>query len=169
MFDFTKILFTLQVDEAEQWPPVGFESVWGIPRTTGAYMVDNVPYYIYGVSKADIISAHRDGDQWCADAVMERGGHSTLRVFADYGSDAWLEMIERLSGLGAVCGAFKGLSLFTVDVPETVDFQAIDAYLASVADGDDVFYEDACLQHAGISEDRRRQCDSLATVPLKLH
>jgi len=168
MPDLTKIVFELQIDEEEGYPPVGFESVWGIDAAPDTYVIDNVPYYIYGVSKGDVVAAKKDDGEWRAFAVVMRGGHSTLRVFAE-DSQARQDILRRLSESEASCGVTPGLSLFTVDIPPHADFQAIDAYLDSVSDGDTIAYEDACLQHDGVSADRRRQCEMLATVPLRLH
>ncbi|MCO7575099.1 MULTISPECIES: DUF4265 domain-containing protein [Pseudomonas] len=47
---FHKIIFKLTVD-ADGYPPVGYESMWGIQRGAGAYELDNTPCYLYGVSK----------------------------------------------------------------------------------------------------------------------
>ncbi|WP_157666590.1 DUF4265 domain-containing protein [Bordetella genomosp. 13] len=123
---------------------------------------------IYGVSKGDVVATRHDDGELRAVAVVQRGGHSTLRVFAE-ASDFRQSILQRLSELGASCGITKGLSLFTADIPPEVDFAAIDAYLDSISDGEDIAYEDACLQHNGVGDDRRRECEAMATVPLRLH
>ncbi|MQU03479.1 DUF4265 domain-containing protein [Pseudomonas sp. FSL R10-2245] len=51
-----KITFKLNQD-MEDYPPLEFESLWGIQIKPHTYKVDNIPYYIYGVSKGDIILA----------------------------------------------------------------------------------------------------------------
>ncbi|KVC72044.1 hypothetical protein WI75_02695 [Burkholderia ubonensis] len=61
----TKIVFELKID-ADGYPPVAFESMWGIEAHRGAHVIDNVPYYVYGVSKGDTVaaSARRSSRRW---------------------------------------------------------------------------------------------------------
>ncbi|MBP5133264.1 DUF4265 domain-containing protein, partial [Pseudomonas protegens] len=49
---FQKIIFKLTVD-ADGYPPVEYESMWGVQRGADVYQLDNTPYYLYGVSKGD--------------------------------------------------------------------------------------------------------------------
>ena len=81
-----KITFKLNQD-MEDYPPLEFESLWGIQIKPHTYKVDNIPYYIYGVSKGDIILAIESNKQIHASHLLYRGGHSTLRVFAENKSD----------------------------------------------------------------------------------
>lgn len=81
-----KITFKLNQD-MEDYPPLEFESLWGIQIKPHTYKVDNIPYYIYGVSKGDIILAIESNKQIQASYLLYRGGHSTLRVFAENKSD----------------------------------------------------------------------------------
>ena len=43
-----KIIFKLNQD-MEDYPPLEFESLWGIQIKPHTYKVDNIPYYIYGI------------------------------------------------------------------------------------------------------------------------
>ncbi|MGT0192272.1 DUF4265 domain-containing protein [Burkholderia pyrrocinia] len=145
-----------------------FESMWGIFSDESSCVVDNVPYYVYGVSKGDAVAIENVDGELFVSSVISRGGHSILRVFAeDPGTKA--SLISELKLLGAQCSATRGLSLFAVDIPPEIDFTKIDAFLASRCDGEHLAYEDACLQHGGIDGDRVRECESLASVPLRLH
>ena len=91
-----------------------------------------------------------------------------LRVFSEVFEQSE-EIMQALREFGAVCSKTKGLSLFVVDIPSEVNFQKIDSYLAAMADGERVAYEDACLQHEGIDPERMLACLSLASIPLRLH
>ncbi|MDU3936489.1 DUF4265 domain-containing protein [Serratia liquefaciens] len=167
MPDFKKIVFRLKADNNE-YPPVAFESLWGIARGADSYTIDNVPYYAYGVSKGDSVAVDKIDGEFFASAVVERGGHSTLRVFVDT-NESRAAITQVLESFGASCSTTKGLSLFAVDIPPDADFQAIDLYLAASADDEHVAYEDACLQHDAIDQTRIQECLFLASVPQRLN
>ncbi|MBI6851333.1 DUF4265 domain-containing protein [Pseudomonas cichorii] len=164
---FHKIVFELTPDE-DDYPPVSAESLWGIYQKENTYIIDNTPYYIYGVSKGDSVYVKPDGKELIATQVLRQGGHSTIRVYANT-PESKSAIIDKLQQFGASCLSNKELSLFSVDIPETCDFAAIDNYLSSLSDGENIAYEDACLQHPGLSPSRLEECLSLATIPFMTH
>lgn len=83
---FHKIIFKLTVD-ADGYPPVEYESMWGIQRGAGVYELDNTPYYLYGVSKGDWVLTCADAHERIATRVVQQSGHSTLRVFVERESE----------------------------------------------------------------------------------
>jgi len=46
----------------------------------GTYRIDNSPWYVYGISNGDTVTAHAHDGELVFDAVVERSGHSTFRV-----------------------------------------------------------------------------------------
>ncbi|WP_081053121.1 DUF4265 domain-containing protein [Burkholderia territorii] len=167
MQDLKKVIFRLKKDE-DGYPQMEYESLWGIFSGDLSCVIDNVPYYVCGVSKGDTIAVEDVDGELFAISVIARGGHSTLRVFAE-DPDTKASIISDLKSLGAQCSVTRGLSLFAVDIPPDADFGKIDGLLVSQSDGEYVAYEDACLQHGGVSADRVLECESLASVPLRLH
>lgn len=159
-----KIIFKLTQDE-DGYPPVEFESIWGLQITPQKYEVDNIPYYIYGVSKGDIILAIESDNEIHASHLLSRGGHSTLRVFAE-DETARHQIFTHLTKNGAQCTSTKGSSLLAIDIPPTTDFQKIDAFLSSLSNNETIAYEDACLQHTVDDENRIKECHSLSTIPI---
>ncbi|UVM48171.1 DUF4265 domain-containing protein [Pseudomonas sp. B21-015] len=164
---FHKIVFELTPDE-EDYPPVSAESIWGIYQGNDTYEIDNTPYYVYGVSKGDRVQVQSDGNERIAIRVVKQGGHSTIRVFAS-DIEEKSKLIAKLQQFGAFCSSSQELSLFAVDIPEGCDFLAIDGYLSSIADGENIAYEDACLQHSNIAPTRLSECLSLASIPYLTH
>jgi hypothetical protein len=164
---FHKIVFELTPDE-DDYPPVSAESIWGIYAGDGTYILDNTPYYVYGVSKGDSVQLKSSGDEMIAVRVAKQGGHSTVRVFAT-DTEEKRKIIAHLHQLGASCSVSQEVSLFTVDIPSDCDFFAIDRYLSDIADGENTAYEDACLQHSDIESSRLGECLSLASLPLLAH
>ncbi|WP_460928806.1 DUF4265 domain-containing protein [Pseudomonas sp. MC6] len=166
---FHKIVFELTPGE-DGYPPVSAESIWGIYAGDGTHILDNTPYYVYGVSKGDSVQVKSSGDEMIAVRVAKQGGHSTVRVFA-FASDTEerSKIIAHLHQLGASCSVSQEMSLFAVDIPSDCDFFAIDRYLSDIADGENIAYEDACLQHSHIKSSRLGECLSLASLPLLAH
>jgi hypothetical protein len=76
MSDFEKIVFRLKED-ADGFPPVAFESLWEVPSGTNAYSIDNVPYYICGVSKGDAVAAATVDGEIFASAVIARSSSTS--------------------------------------------------------------------------------------------
>jgi hypothetical protein len=165
MHEFKKIIFRLRTD-ADGYPPVSHESVWGKNNGKDVYILDNLPYYIYGVSKGDTLLAKSIDSELCAIAVVLQGGHSLLRVFVEQ-PELKAKILQDLRGFGAICSPTSGLSLFPVDIPPQVNFKEIDQYLSECSDGEHIAYEDACLQHQGIEKKRLLDCVSLSTIPLR--
>ncbi|MDP9531664.1 DUF4265 domain-containing protein [Pseudomonas protegens] len=162
---FHKIIFKLTVD-ADGYPPVGYESMWGIQRGAGVYELDNTPCYLYGVSKGDWVLTRADAHELIATGVVRQSGHSTLRVFAERESER-SSIVQHLRSLGARCMLTRGLSLFTVDIAPEVSFCAIDHYLSAITDDQHIAYEDACLQHGDIDPARMSECLSLASLEVQ--
>ncbi|MDP9503671.1 DUF4265 domain-containing protein [Pseudomonas protegens] len=162
---FHKIIFKLTVD-ADGYPPVGYESMWGIQRGAGVYELDNTPCYLYGVSKGDWVLTRADAHELIATGVVRQSGHSTLRVFAERESER-SSIVQHLRSLGARCMLTPGLSLFTVDIAPEVSFCAIDHYLSAITDDQHIAYEDACLQHGDIDRARMSECLSLASLEVQ--
>nr|BFD42622.1 hypothetical protein FFPRI1PSEUD_41210 [Pseudomonas sp. FFPRI_1] len=164
---FHKIVFSLEQD-ADGYPPYSHESLWGIKEGDDTYIIDNTPNYLYGLSKGDLVKVRVENQELIGATIIKQGGHSTLRVFAGT-PQAKTAIAGKLRQLGASCILTQGLSLFSVNIPPDCSFEAIDTYLAALADGDNIAYEDACLQHEGIDFERQSECASLASLRRLTH
>ncbi|EPN9366106.1 DUF4265 domain-containing protein [Cronobacter muytjensii] len=78
--EFIKVTFRLIQDE-DGYPPVSYESVWLQRNSNGEYELDNIPLYIYGVSKGDVITFQKSNDEYVVSGIAKRKGHSTLRIY----------------------------------------------------------------------------------------
>src|SRR5215471_12738412 len=74
-----KINFRLVKDE-DGYPPFDWEGVWAEPETDGTWRLDNIPFFAYDVSNRDVVAAHERNGELVFDRVLDRGGHSTLRI-----------------------------------------------------------------------------------------
>jgi len=164
---YEKLIFKLIPDE-EGYPPVSTEAIWGERVGVNQYQVDNIPYYVYGVSKGDVVKVENISGEHVVSGVIMRGGHSTLRVYVEE-QRRKSEVVQAIAERGGVCSVSSEFSLFPVDIPPEVDFRAIDEYLSSIADDELISYEDACLQHLGIDSSRVLECFALSTLANVTH
>jgi hypothetical protein len=58
------------------------EWVWADPAGNDTFVVRNVPTFVYGLSYGDTVRAKREDDVPVFEGVVQRGGHSTYRVYA---------------------------------------------------------------------------------------
>ncbi|CAK13498.1 DUF4265 domain-containing protein [Pseudomonas entomophila] len=160
--ELRKLVFELVPDE-DDYPPVASEAIWGIRLGPSEYRLDNTPWYVYGASKGDVVTAVARDGELIAKCVVRQGGHSTLRVYAE-GDARKAKVVREITRRGGVCSVSSKCSLFAVDIPPDVAFAAIDDYLSGAVEDGEVEYEDACLQHPGIDRERVLECLSLPTL-----
>jgi hypothetical protein len=93
-----------------------------IPIGKDLYRLDNVPFYVYGVSYKDVVRARKADSLFEFRKVEERGGHSTYRIFLvnDSTRSRFKEYWKALERL--VCSYEKGTEiLIAMDVPLEAD------------------------------------------------
>jgi hypothetical protein len=122
-----KVAFALDTDDG--WPPVAIEHVW-CEKTGSIYQLKNAPFFIKGLAFGDKFSAEPDPVNGCVFefTVVEQSGHSLVWII-EQGS-LKLEQVEReLLGLGLTVEAFPRFSLHAVDVPASVDGEAVNTLM----------------------------------------
>ncbi|WP_410963932.1 DUF4265 domain-containing protein, partial [Salmonella sp. ZJHZ20_0162] len=56
------------------------ESLWALPSGKG-FKLDNIPFYVKGVSVGDVVSAEEIDGNLCMKEILEPSGHSTVRLW----------------------------------------------------------------------------------------
>lgn len=103
---------------------VALERLWAAALDSDRYLILNSPFNVYGISYKDVVSGtSRDGEIFFTD-VIERGGHSTLRVKLNK-LDTHARFVENWSELKKLgCSAERCSSesrqLYSIDVPPEV-------------------------------------------------
>lgn len=107
----------------------GVEVLWAIPRGEDGFSIDSVPFYAYGVSAGDVVSAEKTPDGLRAGAVLSRGGHSTYRIYLaqEPGPEA-NRALEQLQQVGCRLERMTE-RLISVDVPPEDDVRSVYAGL----------------------------------------
>src|SRR5262245_5377260 len=73
-----KINFPLPAEDQAQG--VEAENLWAEPLGGNRFRIDNVPFYVYGISSEDVVVANELEGRLRFQEVASRGGHSTYRV-----------------------------------------------------------------------------------------
>ncbi len=134
-----KILFDLENEDGT----TDIESVWAVRDGTG-YRLDNIPFYAREVAVDDVVDATLDPDGALRFEGLQRAsGHSTIRLWFEHEDDVQA-VRDHLRRLG--CPSELDLSrLVAVDVPTTVSYATIRAYLDAQEANGALEYEEGCL------------------------
>jgi hypothetical protein len=106
------------------------ETLWAFHLEGNQYILDNTPWYQYGVSWKDVIEAEREevGGFPFFKRVLAKSGYRTVRISPEEpASDAFL---ERIKALGC---SFEGANrkYLAIDIPPSVDLEIVVAFLTT--------------------------------------
>jgi len=134
-----KVLFEIENEDGS----IDIESVWAIPTEHG-YRIDNIPFYAKGVACDDEIIAAPDEDGMLRFVELRSpAGHSTIRLWFANESDVQ-PVRDVLRKMG--CSSELDLSrLVAVDVPPSVPYSRLRAYLEQQEATGLFEFEEACI------------------------
>ena len=123
MKDRIKIKFPIEEGSADS------EVMYAMPSGNGFYVLDNSPFYTFGISYCDEFKAKSNDGELIFDSIVARSGHSTYRIKLPLNKEHnyFLEHWTLLADLGC---SYEGSSvnkkrLYSIDMPPNVDvFQA---------------------------------------------
>jgi hypothetical protein len=138
-----RIAFRLERDD-EGYPPADIESLWASPVDGGAYEIDNIPFFVKGVSAGDIVDATLENDELWYAGTRRYGGHWTLRVMVFDESQVG-KYRQVVSDFGCATELSHLPRLFAVDVPASAQREDLLAYLAEHEAQDLITYEEAAI------------------------
>jgi len=124
--DLMKVIFRL---EESDWHSHATESMWARSEGTNRFRLENIPFYVYGVSYGDLVTTVIEEGQHFFQGVSERGGHSTYRVFLteEASEERFDEYSSALRSLGCTYERATDY-LIALDVPLEADiYKAYDA------------------------------------------
>ena len=118
-----KVLFQLQRDEGG-YPPADVEQIWAEPLGNNLFKIDNVPFFVKGISCEDIVEATPDSlGELRYRSLITPSEHSTLRVIVFRDSldtrplaDRVADLRSRLAGAGCLTELSHIAGLVAVDV-----------------------------------------------------
>jgi hypothetical protein len=115
---------------------VGYENLWADEVGKKKYRIESIPFFIYGVSRNDVVTASPDDEgRLQFEKVVERSGNRTLRARSEkFIRNAALRkrVIAALKKLGSDVEELRS-RLLAIDVPPDVNLQTIIDYLTNEA------------------------------------
>jgi hypothetical protein len=124
-----KVLFRV-IDEAGG---TDVETLWATHLGADDYKLDNSPFYAYGVSWEDVVSAPFNSEEGFPtfDRVLSKSGNRTVRVIFETPIETGNESDRVLQGLVALGCSYEGANrkYVSVNVPPDVELNVVRTYL----------------------------------------
>lgn len=143
--NFKKISFELEPD-ADGYPPDRWESLWALEDEPGLYRVDNIPFYVKGVSSGDVVTALPNGGPLQFERVVRPSGNSVVRLYVSDESDMKATK-DSFRELGCESELHSNPKFVAVEIPNTVSAYPVDVLLEAGAKSGRWEYEWGVLRH----------------------
>jgi hypothetical protein len=150
--EHVRVHFDLLQDN-QGYPPAKSETLWAIPLGPSQFCLDNIPFFVSGVSCFDVVEARmEESGHLKYQRLLKPGGHSTIRViFYDretYGPSL-PERVQELRNKLHLVGCRSELShiqgLISVDVPPVTTLADVRSLLEAGTARGEWDYEEATL------------------------
>jgi hypothetical protein len=148
---FRKIAFYIEQDE-DGYPPDTLETLWGRQLDENLFQIDNIPFFVVGVSCEDIVTASYFDNQWYFDKVVRASGHSTVRVVV-YDEKQMQPLRQSLRDYGCSSELSHLPRLVSVDIPPEIELSQVIDFLAQGEKQEIWSYEEANLCYHDEHED----------------
>ena len=143
------------VPNEDGYPPFNSEAMWCIRIDRKRFRVDNIPYFVKGVSYGDVISVSEDKDGYLSFVeVTEDGGHSTFRVILDDecadqppAEVRIRELARTLEELGCATAISPPPEILAIDIPPSVSVTKVQEMLLDGETRDLWSYEEGTIAH----------------------
>lgn len=120
------------------------ETMWAVTREDG-YELDNIPFYVKELALGDVVSVSTtpEGTLWHS-GLVRASGHSTVRLWFASEIDV-IRVRGELKTLGCPSELSDLPRLVAVDVPPSIAYADVKAYLDQGEAGGTFEYQEACL------------------------
>ncbi|MFE6546790.1 DUF4265 domain-containing protein [Streptomyces sp. NPDC057746] len=128
---YVKVHFRLEIED--DWPPASVESLWAVDQGDGTARLDNIPWFVRGIARGDVVAMEpdEDGVRWAGE-VVRSSENCTIRliVFRDGGSGpARQSVINAFQQLGVDGEGIERFGMVALDVPPTADVAKVQRLL----------------------------------------
>ena len=124
----------------------GIESVWAIPIAKNHFKIDNILFYAPEYSLGDIVSVQNKDGELFVNGLIEESGHSTVRIIFNDKDDVQKTRTE-LKNLGCDSEISDVPILISVDIPSSISYSLVKAFLDEGEKLKKWSYEEACIAH----------------------
>jgi hypothetical protein len=121
--NYKKVVFHLEQDE-DGYPPDAWESLWAYETEPGLYSIDNIPFFVKGISSGDVVAAEREGKELRFKELIRPSANSVFRLYLSDVSDVPAAR-ERLRELGCESEQSHIPKLIAVEIPGAVSMAPV--------------------------------------------
>jgi len=140
-----KIVFELEQDD-DGYPPDRWERLWAIRVQGELYRIDNIPFYVKGISSGDVVAVNSVEGELVFSKLITPSLNSVIRFYVMELSDVSTARKEFLD-LGCESELSNVQKLFALEVPEKVAFSPIISLIKAGVDQGRWEYEIGVLRH----------------------
>lgn len=142
---FQRITFYLEQDK-DGYPPAASETLWARELDGNLFQIDNIPFFVIGVSYEDVVTASYIDNQLCFDEVVHASGHSTVRVVV-YDESQMQPLRQSLQNYGCSDELSHLPNLVSIDIPPEIELSQIIDFLIEGEEQEVWSYEEANICH----------------------
>jgi hypothetical protein len=142
---YKKISFELEQDP-DGYPPDKWENLWGYETERGHYCIDNIPFYVKGISSGDVVAAEPQEGQLQFKSVVRPSANSVFRLYVTDVSDVQAAR-DTFRQLGCESELSNNPKLVAVEIPGAVPIEPVAALLDAGAEAGRWEYEQGVLRH----------------------
>lgn len=140
----TKMTFMLDKDD-DGYPPDDSETLWVQEVDDGNYRIDNIPFYVRGISPDDVVSGKFENGILFFSSIIDRSSISVIRViFFEKNQSA--RVLSEIVDCGCRWEGSHLQSLYSIEVPNSHAYGCIEKILKHESDNEVLDYEEASLR-----------------------
>lgn len=145
MTDPRRIAFRLEQDE-DGYPPSDYERLWAIPLPNGNYLIDNIPFFVMGVSAEDEVSVETKGEELFFKELIRPSRISTFRVIAS--DQSMSEKVRAdIAALGGETEYNQDVGVIAVGIPASSQISPFLDYIVEEQEKGVLDFEEGALRH----------------------
>jgi hypothetical protein len=140
-----KVGFYLEQDE-DGWPPVTRENIWAVDLGSGQYRIDNIPFYVRGVSDGDVVAAEPEDDgRLSFSKLVEASSNSTFRLIV-FNKDETPEVRKMFLDLGCPSELVRD-GFISLHIPGSIAIRPIAILIEQGEEDGRWDFEEGALRH----------------------
>lgn len=140
-----KLTFKLEKD-ADGYPPDDYETLWVEEIGDGTFRVDNIPFYVRGISPDDLVTATESNQHLVFERLVKPSESSVIHiVFYDRSLEPAVRDFVLRAGGGVERSNLD--NLIAIEVGPKCSYATIVEYLRRLLDDDKLDYDEASLRH----------------------
>lgn len=139
-----KIIFSLEKDE-DDYPPNDYETLWASFVENGLYSIDNIPFFVPGISCGDIVKVVEKEGGLFFDGLVRKSLNSVLRIIVYHEMDVG-QLRNDLKDLGCESELSHVPNLIALEVPAGISLDSVLEFLDKGESDHNWEYETASLR-----------------------